>query len=250
MLVRAGWVIDLSAHGVRRRSRMILSRQGTCGGDVCRMPVIVIEVGSSVSARRLLMLGLEGGCSHVRLVAEGAFLRGHGVVDAARATAVGDVIVVDDGVVHDDRVVDVGVVNDGGVYADNVSVICECAATPNAAGETDSHIAEAVVHTAVVADVRAPVAGMPDVKAAAPAPITRGPKSANIWRGHPCARNPVITIRAVGPIAGGPHKTWLRARGLNVDRQNRGTEVDADEHSGIRGCRDQGDCESQQQKAC
>jgi len=99
----------------------------------------------------------------VRLVGVGALLCAHGVVDAARAAAVCNVTVVDDGVPHNDGVVDVCIVNNGSIDANDVGVIGKTAAAPLAAGKADTHVAEAVVDAAIIADVAAPVTGMENV---------------------------------------------------------------------------------------
>src|SRR5207245_10281149 len=80
-------------------------------------------------------------------------------------------------------------------------------------------IAEAVINTAVEADVRAPVAAVPDVKAVVPSPITGRPVQA--YRSdHPGTGHPVVAIVIVPrPVAGRPDVAGAGADGLRVDRQ-------------------------------
>jgi len=79
-------------------------------------------------------------------------------------------------VVHNRRVVDVRIVNDRPVHVHDSGVICESATAPFAAVETTTWIAEAIVHAAIKADVRAPIAAMPQVHTARSiAPVARCP---------------------------------------------------------------------------
>src|SRR5208283_6133956 len=98
----------------------------------------------------MFVLCLEGCCRDVRLVGIGAFLGRHGVVDAARAAAICNMVVINDSVVHHDGMVDIGVVNDRSVYTHDVGVIGESTAPPFTAREADTHIPEAVVDASVV----------------------------------------------------------------------------------------------------
>jgi phage-related baseplate assembly protein len=67
-------------------------------------------------------------------------------------------------------VVDVTIIN-----THNCGVVVEVVSAPLAAGKANAAVAEAVVHAAVVADVRSPVAIMEDIKAIGPSPITGCP---------------------------------------------------------------------------
>jgi hypothetical protein len=140
--------------------------------------------------------------------------------------------VVDDRVVVNDRLVDIRVVNDRPVHMHDRGIVSKTAATPLTAGEADSHVAKPIVHAAVVADMRAPVAIMEKIVPTFKAPVRRGPQSAGIRRRHPGARNPIVAIIAVGPVARRPHVSILRAIRLNVNRQYRRRNTDADKHSG------------------
>ena len=62
------------------------------------------------------------------------------------------------------------------------AVVEECSAVPITARESNTGITEAVVHSAVEADMRAPVAGVPGIDTAPPTPISRGPEQARLRR--------------------------------------------------------------------
>lgn len=97
---------------------------------------------------------------------------------AARACrhAAGTAIVAHaiDGDVVDHGLV-VGVVNDGGIHVVDCAVVGEVIAIPAAADITAANITAAVVHSAIEADVRAPVARMEQIKTGVPTPIPWGP---------------------------------------------------------------------------
>jgi hypothetical protein len=128
----------------------------------------------------------------VLIVLGNPFLGGRLMVNAARTAAEADVAIVDDGRAIDDGRVDVGVVDHRGVHVHHRRVVSEDTAAPLAAREADAHVAEAVVHAAVVADVRSPIAFMEDVPSAFPAPIVGRPQQTGPGRGYPCAGNPVV----------------------------------------------------------
>src|SRR5579859_6731284 len=123
------------------------------------------------------------------LAHRGLFLRSRARRDAALA--------VEAGAVHHRRVVDHGAVDVdvahyGLVHAHNCGVIGKCAASPFAADEADAAVTEAVVNAAVESNVRAPVARVPDVKAAGETPVAGCPEHADPRRGDPHAGNPEV----------------------------------------------------------
>ena len=146
------------------------------------------------------------------------FFRGCPVLYAVGSAAIGNVVVVDDRVVHHNRPVNVGSVNDGLIHMHHRGVIGKVAAPPFAAGKTDTLIAAAVVHAAVVAHVRTPVAMIEAIVAAGPVPIWRRPQRALVGSRHPGAGNPVVIPVAPGPVAGNPHQVRLGTHGLYIDR--------------------------------
>ena len=80
------------------------------------------------------------------------------VLDASLATAKSYTRVIYHRIVVDDGFIDIRVVDDRGVHPDHCGVVSKIMASPLAAGKADAHVAEAVIHAAVVADVIAPVA--------------------------------------------------------------------------------------------
>jgi hypothetical protein len=92
----------------------------------------------------------------------------------------------------DYRPVNICGVNYGLVHMHDSGVIGEGAAAPLAAGKSDAAVSEAVIHAAVVADVRPPIAFMEDIAATLPAPIVGGPQKAGLRRRHPGTGNPEV----------------------------------------------------------
>jgi hypothetical protein len=164
----------------------------------------------------------------------GAFLRRRLMLNAAGAAAVGHMTVVDDGVIVNDGFVHIGGANDGGVHIRDGGVIGKSATSPFATGETDAHVAEAVVDAAVVADGRSPVAFMEEELPAGPAPVGRSPEESWFGRRNPGAGDPEVAIGTVGPIAGSPDQVGLRARGLHIDRQHGGSKTNSDADRELR----------------
>jgi hypothetical protein len=79
-----------------------------------------------------------------------------------------------DGNVVDYRLV-VGVVDDRGVDIVDRGVVPEVVVFPATTFKTFAHIAAAVMDSAVEPDVRTPIAGVKQKRAAAPTPIPRSP---------------------------------------------------------------------------
>jgi hypothetical protein len=69
----------------------------------------------------------------------------------------------------------VGIVDDGHVDVVHFTVIEEVPAVPVSACVAGTEVTEAVVNSAIETDVRSPVAGMPNVNALGPAPVTGRP---------------------------------------------------------------------------
>jgi hypothetical protein len=110
-------------------------------------------------------------------------------------------------VVHDNgAVVDVGDVGVIAVDVGDSTVVLEVVALPVTAVEAGADVTEAVVDTAVVADVRAPVADMEAVAPEGEAPIGRRPESAVVGRWAPNAGDPIVAtvVLVKAPVAGGP----------------------------------------------
>jgi len=197
-----------------------------------RAPVVFRGQHAAIAARRLLVLGLHGGGRDMVLVLGRQFRRRGPRRDATGAAVIADI--VDSGAV-DDRVVDVGVVNHGGVHIGDCGVVMEGAATPFASNKPYAAITEAIINSAIEADVRAPISSVPEVRASAPTPITRSPEEARGRGDHPRARNPVVSIRPIGPITRCPDVARGRAYRLNIDRQSRRADVHGDPDGDLRG---------------
>jgi hypothetical protein len=135
-------------------------------------------------------------------------------VDAAAAAVVGDA--VDGGVVDDDcAVIDVGDTRDVDVV--DRAVVVEVATLPIAAMIAAAGVAEAVVDTAVEADVRAPEAAVKVIAAAEEAPVAGGPEGTVEGRRAPGSGDPVVADGGVSPVAGGPEVVGRGGFGLLVD---------------------------------
>src|SRR5260370_5431832 len=135
-------------------------------------------------------------------------------------------------VVDDCRVV--GIVYDGDVHVGHRAIVVIRAASPVAAEKPGTGVAETVVNAAVEADFRSPVSRGPSVEAIFERPIPWSPEQTDFRREHPRARNPEITIRPIGPIAGNPNVAWLRTDGLHIHWQHRRTNPNGDADSSLR----------------
>jgi hypothetical protein len=157
------------------------------------------------------------------------------VLDAARPARIGSVVLIDDGGVMHNRLVHVGCVNNRRIHIHDCGVIGKVPATPFPTGKTHAHVAKAVVHAAVVANVLAPVTFVEDIVATTPAPVSGSPEIARLRSGHPCSRNPVVIANAVpGPIAGSPHEVRLRTGRLDVNRKSGRLDIDVDAYGELR----------------
>jgi len=147
-----------------------------------------------------------------------------------------------------DRLIHIGIVNDRPVYAYDSSVIREVTTAPFAAGKADAHISEPVVNTTVVADVRAPITCVEEIVSAFKSPVGRGPQKARLGSRYPGARNPVIAVVTISPIARRPKISIFRARRLLIHRQYRRSDADADDYPGKRRCRDEAEQKRKQKQ--
>jgi hypothetical protein len=153
----------------------------------------------------------------VLLACYSLFLRGRSRDSPARATVEADTSyshIVDDGFV-----VDVG-----DVHATEIvhgRVVAEDAVSPVAAFVAGAHIAETVIDTAVVSNMRPPVSGVPNIKAVPPAPISGRPEQPDGRRLHPGSRHPIIAVGTILPKAGRPNVAGSGNFRLIVDGQFR-----------------------------
>lgn len=114
------------------------------------------------------------------------------------------------------------------------AVVPEAATIPVTAIEAGAEVTEAVINAAVVANRGSPVTGMPEVSAVTPAPPAWGPKGTHIRRKHPGAVDPVITVRAVGPVTGSPDITITRGYRLRIHRNRGWGNAHRDKHGSVR----------------
>src|SRR5271154_3732605 len=84
------------------------------------------------------------------------------------------------------------------------SVVEEMAAVPVATLKAVATKPKAVIDPAVEADMRSPVAGVPEISTSAPAPVARRPQKPRRRRQHPRAGHPVIARRSPGPVSRRP----------------------------------------------
>lgn len=162
----------------------------------------------------VLQLGRHGGNSRP---SHGDYFGAVGAYLKASSTAViGDAGVV----IHDHgTVVDVGDI--GYVNAVDGAVVVEVIAAPVASVIAPAGIAETVLDAAVEAYIRTPVAAMEAVAVVIEAPVAGGPKRSVVGGGDPCAGDPVVTHRRVGPVARGPNVVGTGGVGLHIDWERR-----------------------------
>ena len=132
----------------------------------------------------------------------------------------------------------VNIVNVGNVYIVYRAVVEKSVAFPASALIAIAEVSVAVIDAAVETDLRAPVAVIENISAAAVSPIARGPVVSDSRGAHPGSGHPVVVaeIVVIGPVAGCPHKTLSRTVGLLVYRKGRWSEGDGENHSGGRSC--------------
>lgn len=108
----------------------------------------------------------------------------------------------------------------------NRPVVVEGTTTPVAAVETNTAVSVSVVDSAVKSYVRAPITRMPDIRATAPAPVTRCPQVTRCGSHNPRARHPVVIVVAICPISRCPDIANCGAWWLYVYGQSRRCDVD------------------------
>src|SRR5580658_4645738 len=215
------------------RSYHAMSRElaGVRSGCYCRLAVIFGIPERGIRARGMLVLRLLGRWLNVLFVLRGYFSGGRLSLDAARAAIEGNVIIHDRRVDH--RPIDVSRVNDGRVDVHHGRVIREDAAIPTSADESHTAVSKAVVNAAIEPDVRAPVSAVPQIRAAAPAPIPGRPEHSD-GRYHPGAGHPIVASIAISPIARRPKIAGPRANRLRINRQYWRTDMHGYPHRNLR----------------
>jgi hypothetical protein len=157
----------------------------------------------------------------VALMREGLLPGGGTRFDAAATAVIADA----SGVLN--NLLSIYVVDDRCVDVVHLTVIKKASAVPITAGITVADVAIAVVDASIEADLRVPVASIPEVNPVAPTPVSRSPQQSNLGRFHPRSGNPVIAaVFGVAPVARRPDITLARAYGLRVNRQHRWSNRD------------------------
>ena len=193
-----------------------------------RMSAVRLGIGGLVGPHSLLVLRLDLGRSRVLVAIGNPFLRRGDVLNPAWPAVIGNAAAGADGVSLDNCPVVVSGVDDALIHTHDRGVVGKFIAAPFSPGKTDAAIPVAVVHSAVVADVPAPVAAVEPVATTKPPPIGRRPQGSFIGSRNPCAGNPVVVVVAIGPVAGCPNQVGLGTEGLFVDRQFGWSETDTD----------------------
>ena len=98
------------------------------------------------------------------------------MLNAVRAAVVGNVVGIGYCVLFNNGAVDIGSVNDRDVYLRNRGVVGKGTTSPFASEKADSTEAEAIVDSAVIADVVAPISIMETVLSTFESPVGRGPQ--------------------------------------------------------------------------
>jgi len=115
----------------------------------------------------------------------------------------------------------VNVMHHGDVHIVDRAVVIEVSAAPVAALVADADIAKAVVHAAIEADMRTPVATVKPIAVIVVAPVAGRPQRALVGSLHPSAGNPIIAALTPGPVAGRPQIAVAGSRRLVVVGQGR-----------------------------
>jgi len=183
-----------------------------------RSAVVKGRAQLSITRSGMLMITLQRRGFEMMLMFRGKLMRSRTRLDTTGAVERHVVDVVDDG-----PVIHVGDVDTAHVHGR--AVVEKGTTAPVTALESNTAIAEAVVHAAVEADMRTPVAPVPGVDATTPTPVARRPQQSGRRRQHPGTGHPVITVIAVSPISGRPHIAGSGKRRLYIHRQHRGRYV-------------------------
>src|SRR5690348_2414740 len=89
------------------------------------------------------------------------------------------------GIVADNDAALVDVVDNGHVDVGDGAIVEKFSPAPFAAIEADARIAVAIINAAIEADVRPPIAAMPDVEAVSECPVAGSPEQTGFWGEDP-----------------------------------------------------------------
>ncbi len=114
------------------------------------------------------------------------------------------------------------------------AVVREAIADPLAATEAEAAIAKPIVHAAIEAYVRPPIALVKPIHPTRKPPVRRRPKHTLARRLHPHTRNPVVPARPVRPVPRRPKIALRRNRRLHVNRKRRRRNPHRNENTSVR----------------
>src|SRR5215475_7127745 len=113
----------------------------------------------------------------------------------------------------------------------NRGIVVEAIVLPTAALKSISEISVPIVDSAVEANVRSPISGVPQEGAAAPTPISWRPQISRLRRQHPRARHPVVAvIVVVRPKSWRPDISFAGANRLFINWDCRRAEAYGNGH--------------------
>ena len=209
---------QIDGHGTRHGGDGAVGCEGPrCGDDRGTSLVLVEELLAVLSGLTLVLdlggHGRDSGAAHGR-----DFGRLWTDGNAAATAVVGDAVVV---VVVDDDGAVVDVVDACDVYAIDGTVVVEVVAVPITAVVTRAGVAEAIVNTAVEADMGTPETVVEAVAVAKGTPVAGCPEGSGVGSEDPGAGNPVEANGGVVPIAGCPKIVGGGGFGLLIGRERR-----------------------------
>src|SRR5580658_1635113 len=130
------------------------------------------------------------------------------------------------------RAVNVGIVNDRRVDINHRRIIPKVTTYPIAAGKARTVIAASIIYTAIEADMRPPITGVPAIGPANITPITRRPKEPDLGRFRPVTRHPIIPIIIIiSPVSRNPQISINRTNRLRIHRYDRRPDMNADAYT-------------------
>ena len=179
--------------------RAISSRQRTGKYKSCRSRTARDCELTAIRGSLLSVLNLRGNGASAG-VADGSQLLGSGTsAESASTTVVADAIslIILYGIV-------VNVVNVRDIDVGDGAIVIHGSVVPVSAVVAASGVSEAVIDATVEANVRAPIACMPDIHIVLITPVRRSPEGIDPGRHHPCAGHPVVALRRIAPVAGRP----------------------------------------------
>ena len=189
---------------------------------ILRREVLAILAGNS------LVLGLLGQRGDMPLMRRLFFLRRGTRLEATCSP----VIAHGPRVHHHASTIDMGHARNADVG--DSAVVVERSSAPLPADKAHTRIAEAVVNSAIEANVRSPVSRVPGIEPSAPSPISGSPQHAD-RRHDPGARHPVVAgVIVPSPIAGCPEVAWSGADRLCVNRQRWRSDSNRYAHHDLR----------------